>query len=72
VLGAGELIAAPLGIGQRRIERLLGSGRDVNRAGLGGYGSAAELSAQPIEQHSGLKAVDLLKGGSDETVGFAE
>ena len=72
VLGAGELVAALLRVGQGLVEGLFATRGDVERACLRGDGSAGQLGAQPFEQHRGLEAVELLEGCLDETVWLAK
>ena len=72
VLGARELIASLLRIGEGVIERAFRARSDVNSIGLRGNWAAAQLGAQPFEQERGLEVVEYLKGGLNETVRLAE
>ena len=72
MLGAGELVAALLRVGQGLVEGLFGARGDVQRSCLSGDGSARQLGAQPFEQQRGLESVELLEGCLDETVWLAE
>jgi hypothetical protein len=51
---------------------LLGASGDVDGTGLCGHGAAAQLGAQPFQKQCWLEAVELLKGGFDQTVRLAQ
>ena len=72
MLGAGELVATLLGIGQSHVKCPLCTRRDVQGATLRRGWAAAELDSEPVQQQGWLEAVELLERGLDQAVGFAE